>query len=319
MAPFDSTVRRFYIDADDAFSAGGSVARLKVRLSRTGVAARNTVLNWAYQSGDTWVSLGQSGPGAPSAPVVVPGPVVTGVVVSSPLVPNPLLPGLIGTNPLFQGQGAPVPVAPVPVAASPAAAVPVAFRDETVGFTRDGTVTIPVPMSWPRSLYRTRVGRWLRVDVTGDGYTTTPEIASLRLDVGWDLPRADRVTIGVPGVPAIAPPACLTVNDYATTDRTAAAANGPAFTPFTPTADTEPALYLAFDQPFETRPVVLYLPIEPPRPEEVAADRLAELDPAAVPRLVWEYSAPGGWRPLGVLDDTAGFAVRGAGAGRRRR
>jgi len=169
-----------------------------------------------------------------------------------------------------------------------------------------------VPMSWPRSLYRTRVGRWLRVDVTGDGYTTTPEIASLRLDVGWDLPRADRVTIGVPGVPAIAPPACLTVNDYATTDRTAAAANGPAFTPFTPTADTEPALYLAFDQPFETRPVVLYLPIEPPRPEEVAADRLAELDPAAVPRLVWEYSAPGGWRPLGVLDDTAGFAVRGA-------
>ena len=58
--------------------------------------------------------------------------------------------------------------------------------------------------------------------------------------------------------------------------------------------------------------MVLYLPIEPPRPEEVAADRLAELDPTAAPRLAWEYSAPGGWRPLGVLDDTSGFAVRGA-------
>jgi hypothetical protein len=256
VAPFDGTLRRFYIDADDAFSAGGSVARLTFRLSRPGAAPATTVLSWAYQSGDTWLSLGQSGPGT----------------------------------------------------APPAAG----FRDETRGLTRDGTVTVPVPMSWPRSLYRTRVGRWLRVDVTGDGYTTTPEIAALRLDVGWDLPRADRITIAVPGAAAIAPPVCLAVNDYEATDRSAAAANGPAFTPFIPTADTEPALYLAFDRPFETRPVAVYLPIEPSRPEEVAADRLAELDPAAAPRLAWEYSAPGGWRPLGVLDDTAGFTVRGA-------
>ena len=125
VAPFDSTGQRFfYVDADDAFSAGGSVARLRVRLSRPGVAPPGLALNWSYQVGDDWLPLGRSGP---------------------------------GTTP-----------------------PPTGLRDETRGLTRDGTVTLPVPMSWPRSMYRTPVGRWLRIDVTGDGYTTTPEIASLR-------------------------------------------------------------------------------------------------------------------------------------------
>ena len=57
--------------------------------------------------------------------------------------------------------------------------------------------------------------------------------------------------------------------------------------------------------------MVLHVAVEPPRPEEVAADRLAELDPAAAPRLVWEYSGPAGWQALGVARRHAGFAVRG--------
>ena len=51
-------------------------------------------------------------------------------------------------------------------------------------------------------------------------------------------------------------------------------------TPFAPTADEDPALYLGFDQPFPARPMAVYLRIEPPRPEQVAADELAQFDPA---------------------------------------
>jgi Baseplate J-like protein len=255
VAPFDGSRQRFYLAADDAFSAGGAVARLHVTLSRPGVAPAALRVNWTYQTADGWQSLGQSEPS-----------------VSPP------------------GTG---------------------FQDGTRGLTTDGTVTIPIPLSWPQTLYWTRWGRWLRLEVTGDAaYTTTPEISSLRVDVDWDLPTVDRLTIATAGAP-IPPPACVTVNDFAVVDRSDAVAQGPAFAPFTPTADTEPALYLAFDAPFELRPVVLHLQVEPPRPEEVAADRLAGLDPAARPRVAWEYSGPAGWRPLGALDGTAGFTVRG--------
>jgi len=107
--------------------------------------------------------------------------------------------------------------------------------------------------------------------------------------------------------------ACLSYNDFVYADHTTAAAtvDGPAFTPFTPTADTEPALYLGFDRPFDARPATLYLQVEPPRPEEVAAEQLAEIDPATLARLTWEYAGPTGWLPLGALDETQALSGRG--------
>ena len=107
--------------------------------------------------------------------------------------------------------------------------------------------------------------------------------------------------------------ACLSYNDFAYTDHTTAAATvqGPTFAPFTPTADTEPALYLGFDRPFDPRPATLYLQVEPPRPEEVAAEQLAEIDPATLAQLTWEYGSPTGWRPLGALDETQALSGRG--------
>jgi Baseplate J-like protein len=431
LSPFGETtaVRRFYLSADEAFAARGARVRLRVGLSRPGVAA-NLQLSWFYQAGDQWVSLGQSSTGADQ----------------------------VGSS----GFG---------------------FRDGTFAFTRDGDVSFQLPAGWPRSLYRTRTGRWLRVDVTGDAqYATLPQVGSLTVGYDWDVPRLSAVTarlrtspepspaasaffnaspidtskdfyplgeqprfndtfyvacpaevagsgaavtlnvtltnppgaaespvppvrtqdgprlawelwdgrqwhptaadyaftessvsIALPdpigktsvngvegywvrgrlvgghyGTPAgytrtadgsyvpvestLAPPvvasvsfvpagpeqaevppsACLSYNDFEFVDRTAAAAGqAPPFTPFTSTVDSRPALYLGLDRPFGNKPVTLYLWLEPPRPEEVAADALAELDSTSPAEVVWEYSSPTGWRLLGALDETLMLGERG--------
>jgi hypothetical protein len=91
----------------------------------------------------------------------------------------------------------------------------------------------------------------------------------------------------------------------------APATAGPLFTPFTAASEHDPALYLGFDRPFGPRPATLYLQVEPPAPEEVAADQLAELDPESQAQVGWEYSGPQGWRPLATVDGTGALADRG--------
>ncbi|MCU0736123.1 MAG: hypothetical protein MUF20_11490, partial [Methylotetracoccus sp.] len=105
---------------------------------------------------------------------------------------------------------------------------------------------------------------------------------------------------------------CLSNNGEVYVDHTVAAATGAgaAFPPFTPTAETARALYLGFDQPFEPRPMTLYLQVEAPEPHEVAAEHLAELDPGSSVRVTWEHASPSGWKPLGALDGTQSFARR---------
>ena len=143
-----------------------------------------------------------------------------------------------------------------------------ALRDETRAFTRDGEVSFQIPANWPRTLYRTRRGRWLRVEMSSDrSYRTPPQIAAIEAGHEWVLPRL--TAIAVAGMTARG--GARRYNDFTYDSRTT--------TPFAPTADTEPALYLGLDRPFDLRPIVIYVQVEPPRPEEVAADELAELDP----------------------------------------
>jgi len=437
--PANSTVQRFYLSADEAFFAGGVKVRLQVRLSQPGIGA-DVQLNWLYQANpyqanNQWLPLGQSSAAAEQT-------------------------GATGFD----------------------------FRDGTRAFTQDGEISFHVPMSWPSSLYRTRTGRWLRIDVasgqSSGQYTTPPVVAALTVAYDWELPRLGGITVtGQPGAPAspmpppaafcnasdidlskdfyplgqqpqfndtfyaacpdtlaqpgavitlnvtltnppqatgtpvpvrvqgnpriawevsdgsqwhaaaadyaftddgqvsitlpdpirptsvngeqgywlrarlvggnygtaasyqqkdstytfvpanFAPPviktltvtaaaaqrppvpvtACLSYNDFAYADHTAAAraGQGPLFTPFTPTADTQPALYLGFDQPFSQRSVTLFLEVEPPLPEQVAADQLAGADPAAAARTTWEYAGPAGWQPLGAVDETQALSSRG--------
>ena len=102
--------------------------------------------------------------------------------------------------------------------------------------------------------------------------------------------------------------ACLTYNDFHYVDRTDdARAAGTRFAPFTATADTQPTLYLGFDQPFSNRPQTLYLQVEPPYPGEVA-NSTPITEPA---QIIWEYASPAGWARLGAQDTTQALAKRG--------
>lgn len=443
--PADSSVKRFYLSADDAFGAGGSLARIRFSLAQPG-AGTGLQLSWYYQADDpatpggrVWLPLGQS----------------TGTTTQDP------------------GSG---------------------FRlaDTTQALTRDGELSFHVPMHWPLSLYRTQVGRWLRVDVSGGPYTTPPVIADVAAGYDWELPSVGQIRVTTvtsqaqaapqppaaaafdagpidvsrdfypfgetpqfndtcylacpeglarpgatvrlsvtltnppPAKPAVPPPvplpvrtadkprvvwevsdgqlwhpaaasyaftdsgevvltlpdplvtssvngqdgywlrarliaggygaaasyqqnadstwtfvpatfappivqkltfapaggqqvtapasACVSYNDFGYADHGAAASGasaGALFTPFTPTADDDPALYLGFDQPFGNQPVTLYLAVEPPEPEDVAAGQLTAPDPASLPELTWEYWAESGWQPLGALDESGGLAARG--------
>jgi hypothetical protein len=165
------------------------------------------------------------------------------------------------------------------------------LADGTGGLTADGEVSFQVPLAWPVTTYRTRRGRWLRADVSAGGpYRTAPVVASVEVAHDWQLPTLNAIGATRRVL------ATRAYNDFAYTADVA--------TPFVPTADTEPALYLGLDQPFDPRPVSVYLGVEPPRPEEVAADELATADPDTLAVVTWEYDGPGGWRPLGARDET---------------
>src|SRR6185436_5278038 len=107
--------------------------------------------------------------------------------------------------------------------------------------------------------------------------------------------------------------ACFTYNDRSYVDCTLAAAEADAstFLPFTTMLDSEPALYLGLDRPFAPRPFTLYLQVEPPQPEDVAAEMLAAPQAANPARVLWEYASADGWALLGALDETAALTRRG--------
>ena len=89
------------------------------------------------------------------------------------------------------------------------------------------------------------------------------------------------------------------------------------FRPFTPTVDREPTLYLGFDRSFDNKTVTLHTQVELPLPDELsqALQQNYSLGNSVIypnqPELVWEYSSPLGWQPLGVQDETHAFSQRG--------
>jgi len=193
------------------------------------------------------------------------------------------------------------------------------FGDATNGLTVNGQVKFNLPTALGPGSVNSETNAWLRVrlvrgDYGQDAYyvqdtnNKTTVVASTLAP-----PSIQKVLLGYTAKPpAEALAGCYSYNDFAYADCTGPAADGKtAFLPFTPTRDTQPALYLGFDRPFANRPMALYARVEAPLPEEVMAGIRRNVVAPPAPRLVWEYSGPQGWARLGVQDETHTFAERG--------
>lgn len=171
-------------------------------------------------------------------------------------------------------------------------------------FTQNQNFTFNLPATIAPTTINGEEKHWLRARLADGNYGVDAQVQSKTFTV-TTTQDGNATTTEYPGyetVPATyAPPlvqsiefiqeakaagrttpvsACLTNNDFAYHDHNGVAAiqGGEAFPVFTHTEDTRPALYLGLDQPFDPRPTTLYLRAEAPRPEQVAADKLAEVD-----------------------------------------
>lgn len=107
-------------------------------------------------------------------------------------------------------------------------------------------------------------------------------------------------------------PLVATENDFAVAWPADGTGPAGAFVPFTPSPETEPALYLGWERPgdargFDNRLNTLYLGAAAATYDELAADGAAA-EPASV---VWEYWDGSRWAHLGARDETAALTRRG--------
>jgi hypothetical protein len=193
----------------------------------------------------------------------------------------------------------------IPVPASPAPPV------YTLTGSGDVAVTLPAPLG--RTSVNGDERYWLRARLVSGGYGHPDEYKPDGKG-GWAL---DPATLDPPVIKTVAftaaagdhlqapVTACLSYNNFAYTDRTAAATKPDGqFSPFEPAQDADPALYLGFDPAPGERLVTVFLDVQPPLPEEVAAEPLTEASLADPARIAWEYASGASWAPLGAADET---------------
>jgi S-layer protein (TIGR01567 family) len=94
------------------------------------------------------------------------------------------------------------------------------------------------------------------------------------------------------------PEVILTYNDFIYRDETEACKGGKTFAPFQPVADTQQAVYLAFDRDISTLPVTIFFPLL-----ENMFTVLMAPEPYP-PVLAWEYWTGKNWSLLSVEDGT---------------
>ena len=75
------------------------------------------------------------------------------------------------------------------------------FRDTTLALTQDGEVSFRVPVNWERYLYRNRTGRWIRVDIANEQYSSLPQIGKLAVRYEWRLPSVSGIRLKREGDP----------------------------------------------------------------------------------------------------------------------
>jgi hypothetical protein len=186
------------------------------------------------------------------------------------------------------------------------------FKDGTVDFTEDGSVSFVCPLDWEKTQVNGQENYWLRVRISTGDYGHPLQL-SLTSDGTETTVEADESTLKPPVVASLLleytyqtdselPDHCLAFNDFVFEDHTHACQwPRQSFTPFHPVADAQAAVYFGFDQRLPSGLISLYLDVEPP---------LVEGGESA-PTFLWEYQSERGWTELSVLDETGGFLHSG--------
>jgi hypothetical protein len=203
------------------------------------------------------------------------------------------------------------------------------FQDSTQAFTgENGAVEFDLPAGVAVNVVNGVEDHWLRVRlISGDyghaaGYEpyTIPlsgaegtSITAYKLvEANFAPPIVTSLNFDVSSKLQFPLSSCQAYNDFTYEDYTQANADAKgSFTPFGPTLDGQPTLYLGFDQPFDNRSVTLYAQVLPPTPEQVLPNEFQDKVYDDPPQLVWEYATQDGWARLGVVDETKAFADRG--------
>ena len=293
--PFGEKPRLYdtlYLASDEAFSRPRATITLHVALNDPpGLTSGQVRLRWEAWDAEagTWTSLGESGPGQPDS-----------------------------------ASGS--------------------LQDQTKGFTsRPDANAVPITFTLPARVgpvaVNGQVRHWIRVRIVAGDYGTeahyvaatdngqpvyytdtkvqvyelrpatfqAPSIQSIRIDYDYRDPPA------APELASLA--SVLTENDFAIEDHTADATSSGAgwFTPYTPTVDRQPTLYLGFertdaDNGFANRATQLYFGVAEALYDAPTPSGRGRTDPAVV---AWDYWNGHGWARLGTRDETQGFATRG--------
>jgi hypothetical protein len=185
-------------------------------------------------------------------------------------------------------------------------------------FATSGTLSFDLPKTIGPRLVNGETGYWIRARIVKGNFGTpvtaewNAEQNKIEMTGGFGPPSVALLSLGYKYAADGPLTACQTCNDFAYLDQTKELTEDGSFLPFTPSAETDSALFLGFDQPFANRPVSLYVQVEPPSPDEVSPPDLAAMTITTRPQVTWEYAGPdGGWTPLGAVDETRAFVGRG--------
>lgn len=187
-------------------------------------------------------------------------------------------------------------------------------RDETHAFTRSGRVAFRRPADAAPVEVNGRAGHWLRVRVASGDYGRAVQYVPL------DPRDAAKGMRPVPGTGVLGSPVVKSVSwgyEAAAPLRLLSHSHlewrepGPGGALFVRPPETDPALYLGFDQPFAERAASLYVSVPPRQLVELADGGPPSGGAPGRARVAWEYWNGARWAPLPVVDDTRALTESG--------
>lgn len=179
------------------------------------------------------------------------------------------------------------------------------FSDTTLALSAKagGRVSFSLPSDISPATVKGVESAWLRVRLLAGTYGLGLVIRSgVPTDDGYRPPILKSIKLAVTKPVSVNVATMVTRDDFSWAE---ASLRAPV-TPFTPSVEVRPALYLGFDAPFENRTVSLYVHVDPLSAEALlngASDDAAEV--------VWEYRSPAGWVSLSASDGTGNLTRSG--------